>query len=34
MPFEAMTLYYEHNGWTYTTDFAIDRTPYEERGRD
>lgn len=32
--FEAMTLYYEHQGWgTYTTDFPeIDNETYAERG--
>jgi hypothetical protein len=34
--FEAMTKYYEHQGWgTYTTDFPeIDRQTYAERGRE
>lgn len=32
--FEAMTLYYEHQGWgVYTTDFPeIDKQTYRERG--
>jgi hypothetical protein len=31
--FEAMTLYYEHQGWgTYTTDQEWDRVTYAEHG--
>lgn len=31
--FEAMTLYYEHQGWgTYTTDQDWDRKTYAEQG--
>jgi hypothetical protein len=32
--FEAMTLYYERQGWgTYTTDFPeVDKQTYRERG--
>lgn len=34
--FDAMTKYYEHQGWgTYTTDFPeVDRQTYTERGRE
>ena len=29
--FEAMTIYYVHQGWgTYTSDFAIDHEPYPD----